>query len=530
MLVALLLSPLAAPGAVLAVDSATAAYETPLRAGPEPAASVVATVPVGAALTLAGAPQGSAYPVTFNGTYGWVDAAALTILKDPAAPPASTAAPETIPADAAGAAPQANGFVPWEPTTTVETAQPAPLDPTPPTDAAVDDAGAPAASGPTPTPTGAELIATAVAGAGDDPAAIATAAEANDQPAPAVDPTAPPAATADPAAAPAATAAPTAPPAPAPTEPAPTAVPIDAGAPASPAVGATAAPATPAAEPSPTPVPEPTTAAWGPATAADDLSLFAAPDTGSAVLFYVPAGSTLTRTGTVQGDFVSADFMGILGWAHRDFLAEPAAPAFEAAPTGTPVPVRTPRPGSGVAFATLELPLRAGPSANEPAIGTVPAGARVVLTGVMENNFQRVTYRDLVGWVANDFLSTPADPTPTSAPAPELGLGGGGAANRPPRGDRNPESYSEEEIVRIIYQAADRYGQPRADMLRVARCESNLDPYAVNPSGSYGLFQFIRTTWKSTPYGDRNIFDPHANANAAAWMWSQGRRNEWVCQ
>ncbi len=54
--------------------------------------------------------------------------------------------------------------------------------------------------------------------------------------------------------------------------------------------------------------------------------------------------------------------------------------------------------------------------------------------------------------------------------------------------------------------------------------------YAVNPSGSYGLFQFIRSTWKSTPYGDEDVFDPEANANAAAWMWSEGRKSEWVCQ
>jgi hypothetical protein len=68
-------------------------------------------------------------------------------------------------------------------------------------------------------------------------------------------------------------------------------------------------------------------------------------------------------------------------------------------------------------------------------------------------------------------------------------------------------------------------------MLRVARCESNLVPSAVNQhGGSYGLFQFKPGTWLSTPYADYDIFDPRASANAAAWMWSVGRRREWVCQ
>lgn len=91
--------------------------------------------------------------------------------------------------------------------------------------------------------------------------------------------------------------------------------------------------------------------------------------------------------------------------------------------------------------------------------------------------------------------------------------------------------YSEQEILGFIRKAANKYNQSRSAMERVARCESNLDPCAVNRSGPYyGLFQFLKSTWKTTPYGNRDIFDPEAQALAAAWMWKEGRKNEWACQ
>ena len=91
--------------------------------------------------------------------------------------------------------------------------------------------------------------------------------------------------------------------------------------------------------------------------------------------------------------------------------------------------------------------------------------------------------------------------------------------------------HSEQEILNFISKAAKQYGQSENAMVRVARCESVLDPCAVNPSGPYyGLFQFLKSTWKTTPYGDRDIFDPEAQSLATAWMWKQGRKNEWACQ
>jgi hypothetical protein len=93
------------------------------------------------------------------------------------------------------------------------------------------------------------------------------------------------------------------------------------------------------------------------------------------------------------------------------------------------------------------------------------------------------------------------------------------------------DNHSEEQILGYISKAATKYHQSRSAMERVARCESNLDPCAINRQGPYyGLYQFLKSTWKTTPYGNESIFDPEAQALAAGWMWSEGRKNEWACQ
>ena len=88
---------------------------------------------------------------------------------------------------------------------------------------------------------------------------------------------------------------------------------------------------------------------------------------------------------------------------------------------------------------------------------------------------------------------------------------------------------SEQQILNYIANAAKKYGQSKSVMERVARCESSLNPCAVNRSGPYyGLFQYLKSTWNSTPYSNRSVWDPEALATG--WMWKKGRKNEWACQ
>jgi uncharacterized protein YraI len=497
-LVALTTTPLLRPTPVLAA-SGTVSMETALHESPDHGAPVIALLGEGTVVSIDGPPVDGFYPVTAGNVAGWMRGETLLVEKDVPVEVGAIASPS----------PEADGMRPIEQTADGET---------PPVESPVgSDPAADAATSTLVDP--ATDPASEMAGAdGTDP--VAEPAPMNELP------------VADDGAG---------------TAPAPeldssaTPVPVatDGHSPAPESVPAPSeVPAEPVADPNVTPVPAPEAAPVGPASVAVDAPIRAGPGPSYDLIFTVPMGSTLEQTGNVVDGYVTAQYKEVTGWVALEHLGPPSAfveetpPAESAAPAETapvetppavappadaapaetaPVEVKTPRPGSGVAYTTVDMSLRNGPSATEAPITVVPAGSRVVLTGVMEGGFQRVTYKDQIGWIADEYLQSPANPEP------EVGRHGN-------------QEYSRREIVRIIYHAADRYGQSRDDMLRVAECESNLDPYAVNPSGSYGLFQFIRTTWKSTPYGHKDIFDPEANANAAAWMWSEGRKSEWVCQ
>ena len=156
---------------------------------------------------------------------------------------------------------------------------------------------------------------------------------------------------------------------------------------------------------------------------------------------------------------------------------------------------------------TADADLREKPNRSTQVVARLPAGTIVERVGKRDRHWMPVRHGADSGWVAERLIEKISEPDP------------------------NGDQPTEDEIVAIIREAARAFDQPEEDLLRVGRCESNLDPRAVNQAGPYfGLFQFLRSTWASTPFADRDIFDPVANANAAAWMWQQGRRNEWACQ
>lgn len=81
------------------------------------------------------------------------------------------------------------------------------------------------------------------------------------------------------------------------------------------------------------------------------------------------------------------------------------------------------------------------------------------------------------------------------------------------------------------------YGTPRAEIERVAFCESRLNPKARNRSPIYngehatGLLQTIPSTFARSPFRHLDIYSPYANALAGAYTWSLSNSwREWACR
>ncbi len=264
------------------------------------------------------------------------------------------------------------------------------------------------------------------------------------------------------------------------------------------------------------------------------------PSTDDAVISVIPDGGLVALTGDSANGFSGIIYTDRSGWADTASIVGGGEPV--AAPVAPPATVEVPASvpvgdtvsGSATVFDGA-LNLRAGPGTTYSVITVMPGAAAVELRGAAQANFLPLSYAGTTGWASADFLAVAA-PAPPAAPveAPAVPAVPAPPVTAPvqtdaPAAPRNGEGSS--DIVSIIYAAADAYGQSREDMLRVATCESNLVPTAINASSqASGLFQFIPSTFASTPYAGQDIFDPVASANAAGWMWANGRRNEWECQ
>jgi hypothetical protein len=284
-------------------------------------------------------------------------------------------------------------------------------------------------------------------------------------------------------------------------------------------------------------------------TAVADVSILAGPGWEYDVLGTAPAGGWMSVDGEIVNGFVPVTSQGISGWVEA-WAVGPDQPA-EAAQTvdggdGEWVPeegvagegdaagdyAAEPEAAAEGEYApegdyAAEGVSAEGEYAVEGDYAAEPAPQDEYATDAADDTWTDDTYAadDSGVVVSEDPVTSEAAAAPVERSGePAVPLGQDTAAG----GD---SEYGNRDIVGIIKDAARAHGQNPEAMLRVARCESGLNPYAVDPSGSYyGLFQFVPSTFAGTPYGGGDIFDPAANAGAAAWMWEQGRKHEWSCQ
>lgn len=91
------------------------------------------------------------------------------------------------------------------------------------------------------------------------------------------------------------------------------------------------------------------------------------------------------------------------------------------------------------------------------------------------------------------------------------------------------------QIASTIVYWANYYGDDPNQLLRVATCESQLDPTAVSPAGAEGVMQFMPVggIWSITPYGQEGLvpFDVSTSEQIrmAAWLFSLGYASQWDC-
>lgn len=118
-------------------------------------------------------------------------------------------------------------------------------------------------------------------------------------------------------------------------------------------------------------------------------------------------------------------------------------------------------------------------------------------------------------------------PTPSPRPAPV-------ARAEPAARVVPPVSAAERAAVAAIIEAAAReFGQDAALLLKVANCESRLNPRAVGKAGEIGVFQFLPRTWAKNGarlgYSPADIWDARAQARVTAEMFGRAQQWQWTC-
>ena len=89
-----------------------------------------------------------------------------------------------------------------------------------------------------------------------------------------------------------------------------------------------------------------------------------------------------------------------------------------------------------------------------------------------------------------------------------------------------------ERIKKIIITTAFQNSIPSGLFLKIAECESQLNPKAKNPtSTASGIFQFLKSTWDKTIMElgrELSVFNPVHKTEAAAYLFKKEGTKPWL--
>lgn len=88
-------------------------------------------------------------------------------------------------------------------------------------------------------------------------------------------------------------------------------------------------------------------------------------------------------------------------------------------------------------------------------------------------------------------------------------------------------------VPELIQYWSEYYHLDGGRMLRIAECESRLDPRAVNHNGHYGVYQFLPSTYAANyraAGAGPDYWDAGSNIRTAAYMFSIDQAWQWECK
>ena len=103
----------------------------------------------------------------------------------------------------------------------------------------------------------------------------------------------------------------------------------------------------------------------------------------------------------------------------------------------------------------------------------------------------------------------------------------GGSTHTTSSGSSQQLSGSLQDMINQVF------GQYGSQAIRVAMCESTMNPNAYNGIlGAAGLFQIIPGTFNSTPYAGQSVYNPETNIRAAYSIFVRDGHSwsEWACK